>query len=377
MCVCVCQNVGGGFVHYRPQQQSSANTSFSYDAGDTDAALCGQTASARVLCRQCLGVVAPRSRVQQPGVSETSASQPPSPAGSQASAFDSPRSCPVSGTSSPLPSLEFSESPPSTRNLAQIKGHHTDASDNGSSAAASQPHGQLPVAWLRPPVRPEAVRGTEWWRNPLYTGLESERAKLAEHVKRAMRVELNCAGSGAEMVICKTLGIDIEIVSMCEMKSSARQFLKHMWWPECGSTAHLYQELSATTSGGACEAHGRYCGRTDAVAGVDLAMQGLPCQPFSTMRTTPERPEEHTHYKTVFNGFLSYLKEARPKGWVVEEVSAFAFRRLPDGPTYMESVVRVATEMGYYVEGAHMQANTWVNMDRDRLLPQNLRSLSG
>lgn len=87
------------------------------------------------------------------------------------------------------------------------------------------------------------------------------------------------------------------------------------------------------------------------------------------MRATPVRPEEHVHYSTVFDDFLSYLMQARPKGWTVEEALAFASRKMNDGTTYMDKFVKAVAEMGYHGEGAQVHASTWVEMGRDRLAP--------
>lgn len=123
---------------------------------------------------------------------------------------------------------------------------------------------------------------------------------------------------------------------------------------------------SETVQAGKCFAHNTRCTRERVFGDVHLAMQGLPCQPFSRMRSDRKKPMEHAQYNTVFGDFVEYLVRVRPKGWIVEEVVAFASRKHTNNQTFLEVFVDEAKQMGYYIEAVKMEASTWVETERDR-----------
>lgn len=132
------------------------------------------------------------------------------------------------------------------------------------------------------------------------------------------------------------------------------------------SRTHMYKSFAETTAGGQCEIHGKFCERQRAAGDVHLAMQGLPCQPFSRMRADRRTPDQHQSYDTVFGEFMHYLEQARPQGWIVEEVVTFSSRKLDTGETYLEAFADAACRMGYVVEAVKMEASIWLEMERDR-----------
>lgn len=175
----------------------------------------------------------------------------PSPArarsNSRSISFDAPtsiRSSVFKSPEAPSPgqSLLHEETPtrsrsPRERPIAALQAH----GDAGRATPANAQHGPVPPAWLRPSVQPKMTIGTEWWCQPLYTSLESERAKLPP-VSGPLAIELNCAGAASELAICETMGIPVQVVSMCERKVEARKFIKQRWSEVCGdgSGCHLF-----------------------------------------------------------------------------------------------------------------------------------------
>ena len=101
---------------------------------------------------------------------------------------------------------------------------------------------------------------------------------------RPMLHEANCAGTGCEKLAFRTLGMRVNTFSMNDKKHLARDFISTMWNADIKASMHLYESMEIMTKGGHCVAHGKSCPRPQEKT-IDLATQGLPCQPFSFMRT--------------------------------------------------------------------------------------------
>jgi site-specific DNA-cytosine methylase len=166
----------------------------------------------------------------------------------------------------------------------------------------------------------------------------------------------------------EALGLRVETQYLVDRKKAARQFQQIC---HAGNFAHQYKEFRAVQTG-ACELHPK----GDCTFGsIDLAVQGLPCQPFTDQRHKGGQSSRtgdargHDDFKTVFSTFFEFLDgESKPKGWVVEEVESF--RRLTDpvaGLKYLDSFIDLCEERGFFVRPLLLDASIYSDVPRTRL----------
>lgn len=229
--------------------------------------------------------------------------------------------------------------------------------------------GPIPSAWLRPHPRPPVPGGSEWWVHALMSALEVERTHLPAEPCRPVHHEANCCGTLSERTIAKALGMQLVTVAACEKKLAARKFVVEMHAEDVREQklGHLYKDFESMIRGGPCVTHPQSrCRRADSVT-PDLCTQGLPCQPFSKMRSDDASAEHHKGFSTVFSLFFKYLDEVKPKGFIVEEVEEFASRQDSNGDIFLETFVEECTRRGYEVCVLLMSAGIWSEMERRRL----------
>lgn len=254
-----------------------------------------------------------------------------------------------------------------------------DSSDSDADAAmvtatssqdVSTGSRRVPAMWLAPAPRPPSVPGTEWWASCIFTSLETQRQRLPIQQSRPMIHDSNCSGTGCEQLTFKALGIDVRTRAMSEKKEMARSFIKSMWPELIRHGTHLYSDMKHMTGdGGKCHIHHKTCRPVGVRGSVDLAVQGLPCQPFSRQRSNHEvHPDQHKSFGTVFDVFFTYIDETRPKGVLIEEVCDFAKKTNEDGDTYLEAFVNILEgDYHYSVRVFKLSACVFGEVQRERL----------
>ena len=132
---------------------------------------------------------------------------------------------------------------------------------------------------------------------------------------------------------------------------------------------HIFDYFASVAQGrGRCTKHAGTCSLGFSPADViDLATQGLPCQPFTRMRSSDATVEKHNLYGVVFDIFFKYLENHKPRGWITEEVMDFSKKQDSRGVSYYDNFARRAEDLGYTVIAFKMESSKWVAMDRDRL----------
>ena len=93
--------------------------------------------------------------------------------------------------------------------------------------------------------------------------------------------------------------------------------------------------------------------------GVDLYLAGPPCQPWSLNNTAAA--EENDPRGQLFNASVSFICEARPRAFIIENVCGLASK---SGGRYLTDVLRRIKDRGHHA--------TWARMSpREMGLPQN------
>ena len=232
----------------------------------------------------------------------------------------------------------------------------------GSQAAGSQAAGP-PARQGFPPGPlvgpPGSLPGTEWWATPMLALM------WAHHPQpqpcRPMTNVSGCCGTAGELDIFVTLSMKVTTRALCDTKALARDFVTRR--PLGG--ACMFCSLSDMTHGGACSTHHRHCDPRSAGA-IDLSVQGLPCQPFTRMRTDPVAVQEHPLFKVVFKDFFEFLDTRSPGGTITEETPDFIRKKAPCGATYLQLFLEGLHQRGHYT-AAHLLSTAPATVTRDRV----------
>ena len=220
--------------------------------------------------------------------------------------------------------------------------------------------------------------GCAWWQEPLQRATEKWRAAFPEKAVRAFRHESFCSGSMGETIRLKALGVDFVTTSASDLKTSSRAFLKIATGAE-----HVFVNMGCQWElGGLCTKHLAHC----VVEPIrpDIAVGGLPCQPFSRMHHRSglgprgSEPEEHPGYQTVMEIFFVYLENRRPLSFAIEEAFSF-LEASASGERYLDMFVERCIQQGYATRVLVLDHADWSEMPRKRRccsISFELRSIS-
>ena len=185
--------------------------------------------------------------------------------------------------------------------------------------------------------------------------------------------EAFCAGAMSEGVAMEGASVQFRTLSASDRKVSARRLLATR-----GTVEHVFADMADQIAGvGHCFIHSRQCKLLEA---PDFAVGGLPCQPFSKMRSRNGSsskqgdPKAHPGFEAVTVTFKSYLEARRPKGFLVEESVGMMAADRSTGESYLQDFVNSCAELGYSVRAVRLNHRAWCEMPRDRL-PVRSKSL--
>ncbi|CAE7332350.1 unnamed protein product [Symbiodinium sp. CCMP2456] len=163
-----------------------------------------------------------------------------------------------------------------------------------------------------------------WWAKLLrkHSTLTKSRA---DH-NRPVTVLSGCTGAAAEIAVFKALGIPFVVLSASDPSLKCRAFVEANY-PE-HVPLHWFADIEDQYEGKACINHPSSAG-CDACSvgsqGLDFAITGSPCHPFSVQR--PDRFQggiaEHAEFNTTMTSLLRWSKRFQPKVWVMEQVEGF------------------------------------------------------
>ena len=101
--------------------------------------------------------------------------------------------------------------------------------------------------------------------------------------------------------------------------------------------------------------------------GVDIAAAGLPCPPFSRQRHRKGiEPRQHKDFQTVFTDYPEFVREHRPKSFVIEETEGFLGNDPETGQRFLDLFVDMMAEMGYTCRALRMYCDHWITWPRIR-----------
>ena len=166
------------------------------------------------------------------------------------------------------------------------------------------------------------------------------------------------------------LGMYTRTASACDKKHLARTFLKLN-----SKAEHIFADMGSQSAGeGFCTVHQTMC---KLAQGVDIAVGGLPCQPFSRMRTRhgpgnkEGAPTSHPSFDTVNVEFFEYLRGRTPLCFLVEEITAMRDQNADSGEPYLDSFMEQCASLGYAMRAIMLDHGNWCEMSRSR---QHIRS---
>ena len=175
---------------------------------------------------------------------------------------------------------------------------------------------------------------------------------------RALVHESFCGGTLAETVSMKGIGIPFRTVSASDSKPLARKYMMAQDVAE-----HVFSNMNdQAAESGFCHTHGKVCrlhGRPD------LAIGGLPCQPFTRQRQwdgssarQAKTSKDHPAYQT-FQSFQNYLEGRKPLGFIVEET--------PLSEEELDEFIQMCERCGYAVRAFVLDHRVWCTTPRIRL----------
>ena len=136
---------------------------------------------------------------------------------------------------------------------------------------------------------------------------------------------------------------------------------------------HVYTDNEAFLAGRG------YCVTCQTQHGIDtrpptISLGGYPCQPFTYQRshsgTTPRtspNASSHPLYPVLMEGFPKYLRERRPRAFVVENVEALLNLDPKVGKSPCDELVQHASSLGYAVRVLKLDHDVFVLMSRPRI----------
>ena len=165
---------------------------------------------------------------------------------------------------------------------------------------------------------------------------------------------------------------------MAESNPVAQRFLKSVWQD---ALLHGYTSNTALTEGsGHCFVHDADC---RCVGPVHMCSAGLPCLPFSLMRSRAgtsqdtQEPEKHSAYDTVMVHFFEYLRVHSPLCVWVEEVLAFNNSSKKNGHSHLATFQSQLKECGYASHVLEMCHSVFIPQKRPRLFIIACKSEAG
>ena len=125
----------------------------------------------------------------------------------------------------------------------------------------------------------------------------------------------------------QALGIPFVVLSASDPNMKCRAFVEANY-PD-HAPPHWFADISEQYDGKACTKHpyGTGCDACSVGSqGLDFAITGSPCHPFSVQRSERLRGvniQEHSEYHTTMSSLLRWSKCFEPKVWVMEQVEGF------------------------------------------------------
>jgi len=159
----------------------------------------------------------------------------------------------------------------------------------------------------------------------------------------------------------------VDTIAVADCKDHARLFVSTNF-PEVKHIFTDCRDLSGDVEKCCCCA-GR-C-KFDRSHQPSLATAGLPCQPFTGMRTTTGTgknsgpPRKHKLYET-YREFQMYLTTRQPHGFVVEEVTRILSVDHESGKRWLDLFLADAEHAGYKCSAIKLSADPWTEVPPDR-----------
>ena len=211
-----------------------------------------------------------------------------------------------------------------------------------------------------------------WWMQDMWTGFLPLRLKRGGF-RRPLNVELLCAGTGAELMGAKLMGIPVNVQGVADSKRMSQRWLRRQW----GRVAqHMYTDNRALfgPAGGQCFLHGRHCRGPQLHQRPDVASGGFPCQPYTNLRqktgSTPKTGAvtSHPFCAVVMDGLMEYVENRKPYVLWIEEVDGFMRQLAVLGHRSPCSVVVEALKSkGYAVTVLRMNHEIYIAAKRPRV----------
>ena len=171
------------------------------------------------------------------------------------------------------------------------------------------------------------------------------------------------SGLMTESFALQAMGARVRTEVAVDQKPAARKWIKSQ---RDGHFCHLFRSFQEAIHGeGVCEKHGRRCRLP---IGPDLATAGLPCQPFSQLRSHQDNhpAQDHVLFDVTFVDFISYLNLRKPKGFVCEQVVTFNRLNPKTNNTFLVEFGSAATNLGYLFRAVALDARDWGESERPR-----------
>jgi len=216
-----------------------------------------------------------------------------------------------------------------------------EADDDGSSGSGAREakrarflarHCSDPLVDLLDPPQHDV-----WWRDVITNGARDAIDDCSRKgLRRKVRLLSVCSGIGSELYVVKTMGLPVaHNVVCCDSDAVARRFISKN---HKDLISHIFCDMHALGSSGACEEHG--CDCCDDSGEIDVIIGGPPCTPYSRQRSNRgDVPvEKHRAWAATFGcgqgaemGFLGVLQKKMPKCGAFENVMGFGSATTADG----------------------------------------------
>ena len=161
---------------------------------------------------------------------------------------------------------------------------------------------------------------------------------------------------------------------MVDKKRSCADFV-NLVHPDVACKTCFFEGMVDVVEGaGRCYLHQKSCPVPSACPAADFVTVGLPCQPYSNMRSNRKAVKAHQHkdFKAMTD-FLECAKLRKPHGGVIEEVMGFCSELESgtfDGDELPKSWAAWLSlklkELGYWVQALKLDNSDWSVFPRPR-----------
>ena len=205
------------------------------------------------------------------------------------------------------------------------------------------------------------------WAIPLSQFFEPRRVKRGKQL-RAARIVHDCCGLEVVQYAAEPMSIRIQLLATTDPKPAVLKLLKQNHSP-CHH--YRYSRDSCAGKGRLCILHNSTECVVDFSQGVDVYVNGFPCQPFSIFQVANMKRSNAWEYHEKFyvtDDCINFMKLRRPRKCLFENVLNMLMDRAQDDMSALKQFLRKIDNIGGYLYMVlKLPVSSWIQLSRWRI----------